>query len=78
MLNEDKTLKSAAEIRSAFQKAGVDPSKPIVTTCGSGVTASILALALAIAGEPAPAVYDGSWSEWGAASDLPIEEGTPA
>jgi thiosulfate/3-mercaptopyruvate sulfurtransferase len=53
--------------------AGVDLARPIVTSCGSGVTASVLALALHQLGRPDVAVYDGSWSEWGGRSDTPIE-----
>ena len=73
LLNEDGTVKSEPQLRAIFEAAGVDFSKPLVTTCGSGVTASILALALAIIGHRRTAVYDGSWSEWGADASLPIE-----
>ncbi|MCB8821040.1 3-mercaptopyruvate sulfurtransferase [Microvirga rosea] len=68
-------LKDAASLRQAFQHAGVDLDRPIVTSCGSGVTAAILALALETLGRPAQSLYDGSWSEWGAREDLPIETG---
>ena len=61
----DGRLKSEADLRAVFEKAGVDLSKPIINTCGSGVTAAILALAQSIAGHDDAAVYDGSWSEWG-------------
>jgi len=57
------------------KRAGVDLSKPVVTSCGSGITASVLALALAEIGHRRTAVYDGSWSEWGADQSLPIETG---
>jgi thiosulfate/3-mercaptopyruvate sulfurtransferase len=71
----DGRLRSAAELRQAFEAAGVDLDRPIVTTCGSGVTASTLALALARLGREDVAVYDGSWSEWGARSDVPVVTG---
>ncbi|MGH7023347.1 MAG: 3-mercaptopyruvate sulfurtransferase [Caulobacteraceae bacterium] len=62
-------------LREALAGAGVDLEKPIVTTCGSGVSASLLALALARLGRDDVAVYDGSWSEWGARDDTPIATG---
>jgi len=62
-------------LREAFAAAEVSLDKPIVTTCGSGVTASLLALAFARLGRPDVAVYDGSWSEWGARNDTPIATG---
>jgi thiosulfate/3-mercaptopyruvate sulfurtransferase len=73
LLKEDGTLKSPAELEGLFHEAGVDLSKPVVTSCGSGITASVLALALAVIGHRRTAVYDGSWSEWGADQRLPIE-----
>ncbi|MGF1648868.1 MAG: 3-mercaptopyruvate sulfurtransferase [Hyphomicrobiaceae bacterium] len=65
LIREDGTLKSEPELRAAFHAAGVDLSRPTVTSCGSGVTAGILTLALAILGRGDVAVYDGSWVEWG-------------
>ncbi len=69
------TLKGGAEIRRTFEAAGVDLDRPVVTTCGSGITACVLALGLHLIGHREIAVYDGSWSEWGARDDLPIETG---
>jgi thiosulfate/3-mercaptopyruvate sulfurtransferase len=73
VLKPDGTLKSATELETLFNQAGVDLTRPVVTSCGSGITASVLALALAEIGHRRTAVYDGSWSEWGADQSLPIE-----
>jgi thiosulfate/3-mercaptopyruvate sulfurtransferase len=78
LLNADGTLKSEAEMAKIFAGAGIDPSQPIVNTCGSGVTASILSLALAVLGQTNAAVYDGSWAEWGRDEGLPVETGPAA
>jgi thiosulfate/3-mercaptopyruvate sulfurtransferase len=75
LLNKDGTLKSAPELQRLFEQAGVDLNKPVVTSCGSGITASVLALGLAEIDHRRTAVYDGSWSEWGADQSLPIETG---
>jgi len=69
----DGTLQSPEELRAALQGAGIDLARPVVTTCGSGVTASVLALALYLVGRRDVAVYDGSWSEWGGRPDTPVE-----
>lgn len=71
----DGTLAPSATLRQAFKDAGVDLTRPIVTSCGSGVTASILALGLSVIGRDDVAVYDGSWSEWGAREDAPVATG---
>ena len=75
VLNPDGTLKAKAELAAIFKAAGIDPARPVVTTCGSGVTASILALALSVIGQSNSAVYDGAWAEWGQDNGLPIESG---
>lgn len=71
----DGALAETGRLRGAFEAAGVDLAAPIITTCGSGVSASLLALALAELGRPDVAVYDGSWSEWGGRDDTPIATG---
>src|SRR5579862_1701924 len=68
-------LKDADELRRLFEAAGVKLDRPIVTSCGSGVTACALAFALHLIGGPEAAVYDGSWSEWGLPGDTPVETG---
>jgi thiosulfate/3-mercaptopyruvate sulfurtransferase len=71
----DGTWKSTAEITRAFEAAGVDLARPLITSCGSGMTANVLIFALHLIGKDDVALYDGSWSEWGADADLPKELG---
>ena len=75
LLNADGTLKSEEALRSVFAASGVDPGTPVITTCGSGITAAILNLALERVGHRNHALYDGSWAEWGAFPDLSVETG---
>ena len=75
LLTPDGTFKPPAELRAEFQKAGVDITSPIVTTCGTGVTAAILMLALEEIGASDVALYDGSWTEWGSRPEAPVVRG---
>lgn len=74
-LQSDGRLLPPEALRETFEKAGVDPAAPIVTTCGSGVTAAVINFALASLGGPEGRLYDGSWTEWGSASETPVETG---
>lgn len=76
LINEEThCLKAPAELRQAFVEAGIDPEKPVTATCGSGVTAAILALGLFCIGNEYAAVYDGSWAEWGQPGTTPVQTG---
>jgi thiosulfate/3-mercaptopyruvate sulfurtransferase len=75
LLNGDGTMKPLADLAGVFTDAGVDLKKPVITTCGSGITAAVLSLALERIGHRNHALYDGSWSEWGMYADLDVEKG---
>jgi len=72
---QTRRMRSAEELDALFRGAGVALDRPVVTTCGSGVTACALAFALHLIGHPGATVYDGSWSEWGLPGDTPVETG---
>ncbi|WP_114520510.1 3-mercaptopyruvate sulfurtransferase [Altererythrobacter sp. ZODW24] len=75
LYNEDGTFKSEDDLRAVFAEAGVDLDRPVVTSCGSGVTASVVLFALVMLGKQDLALYDGSWAEWGADPDTPKATG---
>ena len=75
VLNADGTMKSPADLKAVFEGAGVDLKKPAITSCGSGVTAAVLSLALERIGHRNHALYDGSWAEWGMYDDLKVATG---
>ncbi len=69
---DTKAVLPAAGLKAKFAEAGIDPARPVITSCGSGVTACVLALGLHLIGADKVAVYDGSWSEWGLPGDTPV------
>ena len=75
LLNADGTMKAPVDLRAVFQAAGVDLGKPAITSCGSGITAAVLSLALERVGHRNHALYDGSWAEWGMYDDLQVAKG---
>ncbi|MGE0499570.1 MAG: 3-mercaptopyruvate sulfurtransferase [Rhizobiaceae bacterium] len=76
-LSKDGSLLPLSELKATIEKAGIDLDKPVVTSCGSGVTAAVINLALASLGHGDHRLYDGSWTEWGGRSDTPVESGKP-
>ena len=77
ILNPDGTMKRGEALEQAFRLAGIDLDRPVVTTCGSGVTAAILSLGLAVLGRSSR-LYDGSWAEWGGRADTDVVSAPPA
>jgi thiosulfate/3-mercaptopyruvate sulfurtransferase len=72
---KDKTFLAADVLKAKFKAAGIDLKKPVATSCGSGITAAVLALGLHLIGHEDVAIYDGSWAEWGLPGDTPVETG---
>lgn len=75
LFNADGTWKRGDELRAAFTNAGIDLDRPVTTTCGSGITAAVLAFGMHLLGKKDVSLYDGSWSEWGAQASTPVVTG---
>jgi thiosulfate/3-mercaptopyruvate sulfurtransferase len=73
LLSGEQTMLPPAQLRTCFAASGVDEHSAVITSCGSGLTAAVLSLGLAVAGLPMGALYDGSWAEWAARTDTPID-----
>lgn len=73
LVDSSGRMLTAPALRARFAAAGVDPSRPVVATCGSGTSACAILLALEVLGEPVGGLYDGSWAEWGGRADLPVQ-----
>jgi len=72
VLTEQRRLRPPDALRDRFAQAGIDGRRPVVTSCGSGVSAALLTLAMTVAGLPPGGLYDGSWTEWGGRADTPV------